>query len=284
MFHLKNMVFLLLIATKQSLFALPCLFSHGLVDTGAQSACYRGTAQTHNRFLVTEKPFSFDYPDAGTGWRKYYKVHRSSLGQQDEIDILNTHYQRLVKMLASDEEILLMGVSRGASVAINFMALNKPNHIRALVLEAPFDRAKNIMVSFLKKIPYGLSLAYYFLRMAFPHHNQTSPIHPEEVVGSLPLSLPILLICSKEDSVIPCTSTINLFNILKKTGHTEIYLLVTEHGAHSKILWGPDGERYQAVAHAFFARYNLPYDADWAARGVELLDACKGDVKQLLSL
>lgn len=279
MFQLKIAWFLFLLASEYSLTALPCLFSHGLVDSGAQATRYVGSPTTHDRFLLTEQPVSFDYLDAGTGWRKYYKVHRSSLAQQDEIDLLETQYQRLCSTSPDSDGMLLMGVSRGASVIINFVALKKPEYIRALVLEAPFDRAKNIMCSFLRKIPYGQKLAYYFLRLAFPRHNQKSNLHPEALVGDIPLALPILLICSKKDTVIPCTSTINLFNLLKNTGHTEVYLLVTEHGAHSKILWGQDGEHYQAVTHAFFARYKLPHDADWAARGADLLDACRGDSK-----
>jgi pimeloyl-ACP methyl ester carboxylesterase len=270
-------VLLFIIAHEFALSALPCLFSHGLVDTGAQAIRY---ADTHKRFLLTEQPFYFDYADAATGWRKYFKMHRSSLAQQSEIDLLDTHHQILCDQLTGTHDILVMGVSRGASVVINFVALKKPQHVRALLLESPFDRAKNIMCSFLKKIPYGLSLAYYFLRWAFPHHSQTSTIHPEDVIGDLPLSMPVLLICSKEDSVIPARSTINLFTILKETGHTDVYLLVTEHGRHAKILWGADGEKYQAVTHAFFARYNLPHDADWAKRGADLLDACRGDIKQ----
>jgi pimeloyl-ACP methyl ester carboxylesterase len=278
MFQLKIFWLLLLIASSHSLFAFPCLFSHGLADTGAQSTRYVGSTATHERFLLTEQPLSFDYLDAGTGWRKYYKVHRSSLAQQNEVDLLETHYQKLCGTATDQHDMLIMGVSRGASVVINFVALKKPQHIRALVLEAPFDRAKNIMCSFLRKIPFGQRLAYYFLRLAFPHHNQKSNLHPEAVVGDIPLSLPLLLICSKEDTVIPASSTINLFNILKKTRHTDVYLLVTEHGRHAKILWGPDGEQYQAVTHAFFARYGLSHDIDWAARGDDLLDACRGAI------
>lgn len=275
MFRLKIILCLLLIACQSSLSALSCLFSHGLVDTHAQGSRYikRGTGQ--NRFLLMEEPFSFDYSDAAIGWTKYFKVRKSSLAQQDEINKLEAQYKRITQAALYDEDILLMGVSRGASVIINFVAQKHPEKVRALLLESPFDRARNIMYSTLKKVPYGKSLTPLFLHWSFPRHSQSSTLHPEDMAKDIPLFMPILLICSKEDTVIPCSSTINLFKKLKETGHTEVYLLVTEHGNHAKILWGPDGERYQAIVHAFFARYFLPYDAYWAERGAALLDSCR---------
>jgi alpha-beta hydrolase superfamily lysophospholipase len=283
----KKVVFLLLIACESSvLAAIPVLFSHGITDDCSQGAryvqgaktadCGVQSTETDSRYLFVEKPVLFNYPDAGTGWTKYTKACLSTLGQENEIELLDKNYQQLCTSSSCEDGLVLMGVSRGAAAAANFAALKQPEKVRALILEAPFDNAVNLARNMLKKMPYGESLAPYFLSAAFPWHKQAGGIHPENVVSKISLSMPILLISSKEDATVQSSSVVSLFTTLKKSGHTEVYLLVTERGSHAKVLWGPDGEQYQTITHAFLARYGLPHDATLAERGVSLLDACKG--------
>ena len=282
----KALFFLLLVCESSLLATIPVLFSHGLTDDCSQGARYVKSAkttdcgvqstETDTRYLFVEKPILFNYPDAGTGWTKYTKSCTSTLGQENEIELLDKNYRQACESLPDEDGLILMGVSRGAAVAANFVALNQPEKVRALILEAPFDNAINLAKNMLKKMPYGESLAPYFLSVAFPWHTQIGGIHPENVVSSIPATMPILLISSEEDSTVPSSSVTHLFNILKDSGHTEVYLLVTERGSHAKVLWGPDGEQYQTVTHAFLARYGLPHDAALAERGTSLLDACKG--------
>lgn len=286
MIYVKKALFFLLLACESSLLAtIPVLFSHGITDDCSQGARYVKGAKTAEcgvqstatdmRYLFVEKPVLFDYPDAGTGWTKYTKTCLSTLGQENEIELLDRNYRQLCASSSCENGLVLMGVSRGAAAVANFVALKQPEKVRALILEAPFDNAIKLARNMLKKVPCGESLAPYFLGAAFPWHKQTGGIHPENVISSIPVTMPILLISSKEDATVPASSVMSLFSILKKSGHTEVYLLVTEHGAHAKVLWGPDGEQYQTVTHAFLARYGLPHDAVLAERGAALLDACK---------
>jgi predicted esterase len=286
MSYFKKVALLLLIACESSVFAIiPVLFSHGITDDCSQGARYvKGaktadcgvqSTETDTRYLFVEKPVLFNYPDAGTGWTKYTKSCISTLGQENEIELLSKNYRHMCESSSCEDGIILMGVSRGAAAAANFVALNQPEKVRALILEAPFDNAVNLARNMLKKTPYGESLAPYFLSVAFPWHKQAGGIHPENVVSRIPAAMPILLISSKEDAIVPSSSVTHLFNILRETDHTEVYLLVTERGSHAKVLWGPDGEQYQIITHAFLARYGLPHDADLAERGAGLLDACR---------
>lgn len=287
MIRCRTTLLLCLCIFETTLFAaFPVLFSHGITDDCSQGARYvKGaktadcgvqSTETDTRYLFEEKPALFNYPDAGTGWTKYTKVCLSTLGQENEIELLDKNYHQLCEFLPEEDGVIVFGVSRGAATAANFVAIKNPKKIRALILEAPFDNAVNLARNMLKKIPYGESLAPYFLSAAFPWHKQAGGIHPENLISSLPLTLPILLISSKEDATVPSSSVVHLFNLLKESGHTEVYLLVTEQGAHAKVLWGPDGEQYQKITHAFFARYGLPHDALLAEHGAALLDACKG--------
>lgn len=286
MTHVKKIILLFGISYKISALAtIPVLFSHGITDDCSQGTRYikNGKIVESNlqssRYLFKEKPILFDYPDAGTGWTKYTKACLSTLGQENEIDLLDKNYHQLCESLSNKDGIILFGVSRGAVVAANLVATKKLEKVRALILEAPFDNAINLARNMLKKMPYGESLAPYFLSIAFPWHKQTGGIHPENVVSAIPTTMPILLISSKEDATVPSSSVISLFNTLKKSGHTEVYLLITEHGSHAKVLWGPDGEQYQIVTHAFLARYGLPHDAVLANRGKLLLDTCREEIK-----
>lgn len=258
------------------------LFSHGIADAGIQGLRYQkggpikdfvphGDSTT--RYLFTQRPYTFDYPYAGTDWRKFLKASLSSLGQESEIALLRLQYQKLVEQGATD--IILMGVSLGASIALNFVAHDHPEKIRALILESPFDRAVTLAHSMLKGVPYGNTLAPYLLKAAFPFHRQTGDLHPDELVQQLPLKIPILFICSYEDTTIPCTSVFNLFKKAYLAGHTDVYFLLTNRGDHAKILWGPDGKDYQECVHAFLAHYALPHEKALAEAGKEILESCK---------
>lgn len=86
-------------------------------------------------------------------------------------------------------------------------------------------------------------------------------------MDTIDLEIPILIVCSKEDALIPSTSSIALFDALRKRGHKKAHLLVLDHGAHANILWGPDGHIYRNVVHAFYKLYGAPYNPVWAAQG-----------------
>jgi len=76
-----------------------------------------------------------------------------------------------------------------------------------------------------------------------------------------------------EDNVVPCSSSINVYKKLIKSGHPQVSLLILDHGQHAKILSGKDGYKYQAVVHAFYKKHNLPYDASIAEIGESFLNA-----------
>jgi len=96
-------------------------------------------------------------------------------------------------------------------------------------------------------------------------------IRPIDMISDIRKDLPILIICSKEDPLVPCHSSIKLYQKFKKFGYSSVHLFVADHGKHSRILCDQSGNTYQAVVHAFYEKYGLPYNAKFALQGKKYL-------------
>ena len=254
------------------------LFSHGLADTFAQAYNYvkwytkNGLPHTNERFVITGPVKTFNYPDAKGALAKLCRVNftQTSLWQDNEIATLANAYNQIIAQNPL-ESVLLFGLSRGASGALNFVARHKPNNIKALVLESPFDTVMGI-VNDKTTNEYARALAKAVLKCHIPFFKyDLNGIHALDVAAQVPCDLPILIMCSLEDTTVPATSTLRLYARLKATGHTNVHCVVLPRGQHSKLLQGPDGAIYQAAAHAFYKKYGLPHDPALADLGKDLL-------------
>ena len=76
------------------------------------------------------------------------------------------------------------------------------------------------------------------------------------LLQNIPKELPILLICSKEDTVVPWQNTIKLYQKLRATGHKNAYLFVLEHGKHGMLI----DPCYNRVVNAFAKQFELSAD------------------------
>jgi len=261
------------------------LYSHGFGGIGLRYHWYK---QKNNRFtkLLFGQHYIFcndnikvvKFNDAKFGFIPCY-LPNSCLGQDADIAVLSNGYDEV-----DDEDIILFGVSRGAATASNFVARHNPERIKALILESPFDYAERGIDGFLNifrlnRLPRSKNFCKsVFYR--FSSYDQDG-IHPRDIVENINPDLPVLLVCSKEDIVIPYQSTVNLYQQLIETGHEHVYLLVLDRGWHARLLWSADGERYQNVVHAFYRRYGLPHDADFAERGQADFERCRPSIQEL---
>jgi alpha-beta hydrolase superfamily lysophospholipase len=265
------------------------LFAHGIADNHKQAYLYtkhdqRGKINTN--FIMPDSVFTFDFPDATTHfWRVNFT--KTSLGQANEILALYKAYNSMLETLKTqnitDPHIILFGLSRGASTVINFMGLFNPLNVKALILESPFDTPQNLIKNLLAKanldhIPGLSTIAYNILSNIFMQHNKYG-LQPLDMATYIPKEMPILLICSKEDGTVPYASTVALYNRLIETGHKKAHLLVLNIGKHSKLISGPEGNKYQQVVHAFYKKYGLEYDHDLAKRGQNFLNQSNKDLK-----
>jgi hypothetical protein len=257
------------------------IFSHGIADTWKQVHGYVKSYKDDNivyrndRYLIHTPFVSFDYPDATNA---LYRVNynETSFGQENEIGRLNKAYTSSLSQ-CNDCDIILWGLSRGASNILIFAGLYELPNVKAIVIESPYYTMSEVIESLMAKkglhwldVAYGETIAEWIFKK-YTRHGWS----PAKCLENIPKDMPILIICSLEDRLVPASTSINIYKKLVASGHQHTYIFVTEHGKHAAILQGPDGEQYQSVVNAFYKKYNLPYNATSAAQGKSLLALCQ---------
>ena len=231
------------------------LFAHGLGGTRNNVHYY------HKHNIVRQPFFSFNFPDAFEGVINYKET---SLAQENEIaafkDAFDDVCQEIEYQTGRTPQIVLTGVSRGASSIITFMATHNPQNVCALVLESPFDAVHSIIRGILKKV--GISHAERLEK--FVHSLATKPYKKYDRFAPTPLDmipfiqnkdLPILIICSKKDELIPWDSSYRLHEEFKKHNFTNVHIFVSSHGKHVRILEDRCANLYKQAADTFYQRY-----------------------------
>lgn len=259
------------------------LFSHGIADTWKQARKYarsytkkNGTVVKNDRYVINTPYASFNYADVTN---KFYRVNynETSFGQKNEIDRLYNTYKKIITKFKNVCDIVLKGVSRGASNLLIFAGLYQLENVRAMVLESPYYMMAEVIENKMQQMNLTwlpLSYGEFVAESIFKKYTRYGH-SPANCIENISKELPILIICSKEDSLVPYTSSLNVYKKLIETGHTHVYIFIAEHGRHAFILQGPDGEKYQQVVNAFYKKYNLPYTADDAEKGESLLALCQ---------
>lgn len=266
------------------------LFSHGLGGTHKQA--YRYTKHKQNssktdpnrRYIIDGDLATFNFPDAT---ERFWRVNRAntSFGQYNEIQELAKQYNLIVREHTDSctPGIVLIGVSRGASAAINFAASYQCNHLKALILESPFDSMNTVIKHQISKLRLGWipgiqAISKGLTRFIFSEYRENG-LQPIDAICALSKTLPVLLVCSKKDTLVPCYSTIRLYEKLKQSGHEHVHILILDHGQHAKILTQQQGTHYQNVVHAFYKKYNLPHNEHFALNGESKLKKCIPELK-----
>lgn len=233
-----------------------CLFAHGLFDSSNQALPYdKLTCKKGSNYLFECPVVAFDFPD-GKKHFPWCDPSQTSLGQENEIACLAENFA--LQQEQSDDTIILFGISRGAVTALNYTALHNPN-IKALIVESPYDYLEKVV----DETPF---MKYSWIPHIFKKHD-CNGIQPIDCIDAINKHLPILIICSKQDSRISYKRSLAVYEYLIKTGHFHTHILILENGKHAKLLNGADGTAYQHVAHAFLSHYNLPHNPLYALRG-----------------
>lgn len=204
-----------------------------------------------------------------------YNDNRScaNFGQDGDITILAEHYRGCCNNDANTR-IVLAGISRGASTLFNFIGKKKPENIAAIIAESPFALVDDVVEHTISQwhmgwIPGIKYISFALMKYLYPAYNHCGP-QPIKSIEH-PISAPILIVCSKQDDVIPYTSSVRLAYALQEKGY-EVYLLIFQEGAHGYLSYK---EEFQHVVNALYARYNLPYNAELAQKGATQLERCK---------
>lgn len=225
--------------------------------------------------IVHSPLITFDFPDARENGEHDHQ--KSNLGQQEDVASLAAAYKHAQEKFPH-HSFVGQGVSRGAVTWLNFCALHKPEKIRGLIIESPFDDILTIVQNRIRYIPGSEFLARKLgptlLKKFFPAWDPQG-YKPIDLVEKIPHTIPMLFIHSDQDDLIPHKSSENLSQKLAQSGH-EVYCLILKGGGqHANILHASQGDLYKNVVNAFYKKLGLPHDAKRAQEGADLLEQCK---------
>lgn len=265
-----------LAAYYESLFKTSQLKDGSLCVTFKSGYCHQWNIETTDTMLwIIQKPFfSFNFPDAS---RTGFDRSQTSLGQENEIVTLSNAHKKI-----PHNKIILMGMSRGASTIINFLATRHPTNIAAAILESPFDSIIDTLVTHC-----GSSWVSYLPRLLYTSPNvifgkfDPKGIFPINVVNKIDYNLPIFIVASLQDSFIPAFNTATLYLKLRESGHQHVYFLLLNKGVHGYLLEDDDAYLYIDAVHAFYQKYQLPYHPSCAKHGQKILDQCQPSKEQV---
>lgn len=232
-------------------------------------------------YPIKEK-IDFIWPDGVTKGPERYSIvlEKINLGQQEDLAILTQHYLEHLE-LYPDHDVVLYGSSRGAAAAYNWMALIYPTlpckRIKAVILEGCFDSVENII---LQKSHYKLSPVQLekLLKKLIPGYcyNGLAPIRlvEEFVQACNTYAIPVFLITSKIDTVVPAARTHHLAQALLKAGLQDFYCMELKKSRHPWYMMDhpEDSLSYITNIHAFYKKYNLSHIPYYADLGQEYLE------------
>lgn len=289
--HKKQFVFLWSVllcsithALGESNNKVECLFSHGIADTYKQaekyvkSYCKNNKKHTNPYSTIPVITTSFNYPDA-TNYFWRVNFWHTSFGQKNEINALKKAIEKKKQAPLTHHtstDLLLYGISRGASTILTFLShYPNTNNICALVLESPYDHIKTVAqhivnTAHLACIPYSYDIVHATIGMIFARYSKNG-INPLSLIKNIPTSMPILIICSLKDQLVPWYSSYRIYQELRATGHSNAHILILKQGTHACFFCA----QYRAVVHAFYKKYGLPYDALAASNGQLLFNFCQ---------
>lgn len=264
------------------------IYAHGLAHHKEQAYWYlkqKPNGKVNKHYLIEKNLFTFDFPDAT---QRFWRVNfpQCSLGQANDIYAFYKAFIETKETLVSrntSQDLVLIGLSRGASVILSFLALFNASNVKAAVIESPFDSLYNVVKAKLNsfdKVPGLTNIVYSLLGTCFMQHKRHG-ICPLDIVQHIPQDLPLLFIASKQDTTVPYERTLDLYAKLLKTGHTNAHILILDTGRHSKLLIDEQGDIYQNTVHAFFKKYHLPHNPSFAIQGQETLAKCQPTIQDL---
>lgn len=198
----------------------------------------------------------------------------ANFGQDGDIAVLAEQYFGCCNA-NPHTQVILTGLSRGASTLFNFVGKKKPKNISAIIAESPFASVDDIVEHrisqwYMNWVPGIHHMTVALMKLLYPAYNLDGPQPITSITQDCP-TVPMLIVCSKQDDIIPYTSSVRLAYALKEKGH-EVYLLIFQEGAHGYLSYK---EEFQVVANALYARYNLPHNAELAQQGASKLERYK---------
>ncbi len=203
------------------------------------------------------------------------------LGQGINIDALKKIYSEVINK-NPQAPIIIAATCIGAKIALEFAVTHNPEHVKAMILESPFIDVKNVVYNlgknYLNWFPFAdtsnkASMIQSIIELYAPHCKETINL-PHANLNKINPNIPLFIAHLKNDSMCSDEQMYQLVADLRKSGNTNIYLLVlqdtkTKHGHLNQK------KEFSQAANAFLAEHNLPHDKQLAAEGKAILADAK---------
>lgn len=260
------------------------IFAHGLRSSQEQGLKLFSKNYNKHTWIIQQPFMLFDFPDAHE-MKGCCRDEHVNLGQEEDIERIKCAYDYAERKLPFCNGFVLSGISRGAATCINFVAMHQPEKVKAVVVESPFDNLKSVVNHLLDRfklswMPFSTDFGMFLADAKFSNIDHQG-IFPVDVIMHIPRRIPIMIIGSHSDDVVPITSVRSLYAALRRTGHEHIYLLELTKGRHGRLIQGEQGQYYAACVHAFYERYGLPHNAQLVEQGRDILAECQPDLATL---
>lgn len=156
-----------------------------------------------------------------------------------------------IKRLGEDTEVILMGVSMGASTILMASGLDElPEQVRCVLADCGYSSAKAMVrrVMGVMKLPFAP--LYPFVRLAAKVYGRFDPdeITTKEALRSC--KVPVLLIHGEHDQLVPYEMSYENYEMIS----TEKQLLIVKEANHG-ISYYIEQEKYITTIKGFVARY-----------------------------
>ena len=282
---------------------LTTIFAHGVLGNEYNVLWYAPPVNPEVNSVswhIIETPYySFNFPDVPPGKKDMPILSNINIGQDLDIQTLASNVEKVIATRCTnpDDGIILIGYSRGAITIFNFLAIlsvpatdpfytilslttQQRQHIlgciKAVILEAPVETPQeftkamhNLLGSYYGRWTHYFSYVIPTIFHRFSSYNPQG-IHPIDVINDISTKIPMLFVHATTDEINPISSSENLYNELKKTGH-DVYFLKLNAGKHGKYNLGQDAYGYMAGVHAFYDILGLPHDQQWVEEGMKRL-------------
>lgn len=230
------------------------VFSHGLGSSDGQAVIYSLFG------FIPVSVAACNYPEVQGSFDEV------SLFQEPEISILKETIQRVIAQCKNNCKIVLYGLSRGSNVIINFLAKHLKEfrpYISGVVLESPFisletliDKSCAQFAWYTRVLPSSITQMLAKKRF-WPQYDKNGLQIPQAISMIEDKDLPILIIGSYEDTLIPVDQSEAVSELFKEHGHTKVETLFVEKGAHANIIFGESGIDYLNGLYSFYQKYGL---------------------------
>lgn len=227
-----------------------------------------------------------------SGTYRYFRVdhNEKSLGQYSDWENFAAHHAKLEASELSDHKRIYFGVSRGGAATFSALARIKPENAALCILEGAPSSLSGLFKHKGERYFASRELGKWAYENLGTHflgnrHQARKELQARAHVDEFPDTIPLMVVSSKNDSIVPHENTIRLAARLAdkrralieegRVGIAPVYLLQLDEVDHDQYATSDSNDtiRYRNAVHALYKKHNLDiYEEEYAIAGEEELN------------